>query len=85
MPSVEVWPNKHVDEQAPEDLPGSFRHSISRGSPRKLESEIRPSSSDSEAQQAEKHPKNLPRGEQPSIAEAYAYAGLAAPRLPILL
>ncbi len=73
MPAVEVWPNKHVEEQAPQDLPEDFLQSISRGDPRKWESELRPDTD--KAQQAPPNPRNLTPGTQPSIAEAFAFAG----------
>ena len=72
MPTVEVWPNKHVEDQAPQDLPENFLHSISRGNPRKWESEPVPGG---EASTVEPGPKNLSPGHQPSIAEAFAHAG----------
>ena len=73
MPAVEVWPNKHVQDQAPQDVPENFLHSISRGDPRKWESELAPEAD--KAQRAQYSPRNLSSGNQPSIAEAFAHAG----------
>ena len=82
MSSVEVWPNKHVDDQAPQDVPDNFLQSISRGSPRKWDSELRTPGSKSDARSQGNHPRNLPEGDQPSIAEAYAFAGLYLQKYP---
>ena len=73
MPAVEVWPNKHVQDQAPRDLPENFLHSISRGDPHKWESKAKPGAE--KTQRAQYSPRNLSSGHQPSIAEAFAHAG----------
>ena len=73
MPAVEVWPNKQVQEQAPQDPPENFLHSISRGYPRKWETKLKPGAE--KTQRAQYSPRNLSSGNQPSIAEAFAHAG----------
>lgn len=74
-PTVEVWPNKHVGEQAPQDVPEDFLQGISRGDARKWKSEPVPSA-------ASQSPKNLSPGQQPPIAEVFAHAGIIVHVIP---